>query len=62
MDHSTAVRTYAAERYVLNDMEEDEFFRYEAHVLLCPDCAEELWLTWEFVALVRQYFLSLESR
>jgi anti-sigma factor RsiW len=48
MDHTHAVRSFAAERYVLGEMEENEAEAFEAHMFSCPDCAEYVRLGFEF--------------
>jgi len=43
MTHSDAVRTLAAERYLLDEMSEIERFAFEDHYFDCVDCADEVW-------------------
>lgn len=42
MDHSEAVRTRAAERYLLNELTGEECSAFEEHYFSCADCAEEV--------------------
>lgn len=42
MDHDDAVRTHAAERYLLAEMSEAERFEFEAHYFDCPPCAADV--------------------
>lgn len=42
MDHSEAVRTKAAERYLLGEMPAYERDQYEEHFFGCVDCAQEI--------------------
>jgi hypothetical protein len=42
MTHDEAVRTMAAERYQLGEMNELERDAFEAHYFECPECAEEV--------------------
>jgi len=42
MDHSEAVRTQSAERYLLNELSGDERSAFEEHYFSCQDCAEEV--------------------
>jgi hypothetical protein len=42
MDHHDAVRTLAAERYLLEEMSESEREEFEAHYFECPTCAESV--------------------
>lgn len=42
MDHHDAVRTLAAERYLLDEMSESEREEFEAHYFECPTCAESV--------------------
>lgn len=40
MEHADAVRTMAAEGYVLGDMTEAEIQAFEAHMAECHECLE----------------------
>jgi hypothetical protein len=42
MQHEQAVKSRAAERYLLDEMSELERYRFEAHYFECPECAEEI--------------------
>jgi hypothetical protein len=42
MDHETAVRSQAAERYVLEEFPPEERAAFEEHFFECPECAEEV--------------------
>jgi hypothetical protein len=42
MEHQDAVRTLAAERYLLREMTDDEQEAFEAHYFECPICAESV--------------------
>lgn len=60
MDHDTAVKTLAAERYVLRDMDLTEASAYEAHYFECRTCARELQDTEDFVENARAAFREME--
>jgi hypothetical protein len=42
MDHATAIRIQAAERYVLEQFSPEERAEFEEHYFDCPECAEEV--------------------
>jgi Putative zinc-finger len=42
MDHETAVRIQAAERYILEEFPPEERAAFEEHFFECPECAEEV--------------------
>jgi hypothetical protein len=42
MDHQTAIRIQAAERYVLEEFSPEERTEFEEHYFDCPECAEEV--------------------
>jgi hypothetical protein len=42
MNHADAVRTLAAERYLLDEMSEIERFAFEEHFFDCGECADEV--------------------
>lgn len=42
MEHHDAVRTLAAERYLLEEMSDPEREEFEAHYFECPTCAESV--------------------
>jgi hypothetical protein len=48
----------AAERYMLDEMSDEERIEYEAHFFMCDQCTEELmWLS-DFMAHARDIFVS----
>lgn len=53
MDHLEAVRIYAAERYLLEELSEAEQGQYETHFATCCECSEELQATAAFFANAR---------
>jgi len=42
MDHDTAIRIQAAERYILEEFPPEERAEFEEHFFECPECAEEV--------------------
>ena len=60
MEHAEATRTGAAERYLLDELGEDERAAFEEHFFGCPDCAEDLRTTATFLAGARRV-LAAES-
>jgi hypothetical protein len=42
MDHETAIRIQAAERYVLEEFSAEERAEFENHFFECPECADEV--------------------
>lgn len=56
MDHDLAIKTYAADRYLLGELTEAEIEEYEDHFFSCPACAQEVKLTSEFIAGAREVF------
>jgi hypothetical protein len=42
MDHGTALKTKASERYLLSEMSESERFEFEAHYFACEECADDV--------------------
>jgi hypothetical protein len=54
MDHAEATRAGAAERYLLDELDDAERAAFEEHFFDCPDCAEELRLTATFLAGARR--------
>src|SRR5262245_61991311 len=42
MDHETAVRISATERYLLGELTGEDRDAFEEHYFLCPDCAEDV--------------------
>jgi anti-sigma factor RsiW len=53
MQHEDAIRTQAAERYVLGEMSPEEREAYEDHYFSCQTCGDELSATAAFVANAR---------
>src|SRR3954462_4814607 len=41
MDHQQAMKTLAIERYLLEEMPQDEREAFEAHYFSCAECAED---------------------
>ncbi|HZT28649.1 MAG TPA: zf-HC2 domain-containing protein [Bryobacteraceae bacterium] len=62
MDHETAIRLQAAERYVARALSESERDEFEEHFFECAECAEEV--RWEqiFVANAREVFREQTQR
>lgn len=56
MDHETAVRLLATERYLLRQMDEQEQEAFEEHYFLCPVCAEDVRSTGIFIHHAREVF------
>jgi len=56
MDHDTALRTRAAERYALAETTGEEDLEFEAHYFACALCAEDVKAATEFVANARIWF------
>src|SRR5262249_49549907 len=54
MDHDEAVRGGAVERYLLDELGDDERASFEEHFFGCSECAEELKLTETFLAGARR--------
>ena len=54
MDHGEATRERAAEKYLLDELDEGERAAFEEHFFDCPDCAEELRTTATFLAGARR--------
>jgi len=42
MDHETAVKTGATERYLLGELTGEDRDRFEEHYFMCPECAEDV--------------------
>ncbi|HTT63732.1 MAG TPA: zf-HC2 domain-containing protein [Bryobacteraceae bacterium] len=53
MDHSEAVRSEAAERYVARELSAAEQEAFEEHLFDCPECAHEVEFELAFAANVR---------
>jgi len=62
MNHEEAIRTQAAERYLLGEMNEAERDAWEAHFFSCAVCAEELKAGAGFVNAVQDFFASAPAR
>ncbi len=58
MNHEYAMLSYAAERYVLDQMGDVEREHYEAHCFECLPCAQEMILTSNLVKDLRLLFSS----
>jgi len=56
MDHDTAIRIRAAERYALDEMTADEGAAFEAHYFQCADCAADVKVAVRFQANARKWF------
>jgi hypothetical protein len=54
MDHEESVRAGAVEKYLLDELGDDDRARFEEHFFDCPECAEELKLTETFLAGARR--------
>lgn len=53
MDHSEVMRMGAAEKYLLNELTEEERSQYEEHFFDCQECAEDLKSAAVFIANVK---------
>jgi hypothetical protein len=49
MDHNDAVRLTATERYLLNELNPEEFEQFEEHFFTCPECAFDVRMAAMFV-------------
>jgi len=56
MDHETAVRTGAAERYFLGYLTGEDRDSFEEHYFMCPECAEDLRALTVFAANAKAVF------
>jgi len=56
MDHETAVRTGATERYFLGNLPGEDRDRFEEHYFTCPECAEDLRALTVFAANAKAVF------
>lgn len=54
MDHNYAIENHTAERYLLEELAEDERDAYEEHFFSCTACAEEVKAASEFIESARQ--------
>jgi hypothetical protein len=59
MDHAHAIRSGAAERYLLDELDETERSEYEEHFFDCQECAEEVKSGASFAANAKAVFPSL---
>jgi anti-sigma factor RsiW len=50
MDHKTAVRSLATERYILGELSPAERDEFEEHLSDCPECMEDVSTAEMFVA------------
>src|SRR5438034_10158364 len=56
MDHETAVRTGATERYFLGHLTGEDRDRFEEHYFMCPECSEDLRALTVFAANAKAIF------
>lgn len=56
MDHETASRIRASERYVIGDLSSPERDQFEEHFADCPRCMDEVWMASAFAANARAVF------
>jgi hypothetical protein len=61
MDHETALRTQALERYVLEEMSPAERDRFEEHYFSCQECAETVQRSAALVAAIRLHLAKAPS-
>lgn len=54
MNHDVAVKSMAAERYLLREMTGPEREAFEGHYLGCPECFEAVTFTFEFAAAAKE--------
>jgi hypothetical protein len=54
VDHDTAIKSYAVERYFLCELNEAERDAYEAHFFSCRACSEQVRLVYELIQAVRE--------
>lgn len=54
MDHNYAIENHTAERYLLQDLDEQERDAYEEHFFSCSACAEEVRTASEFLESAKQ--------
>ena len=48
MDHQQAIKIHAAERYLLEELSEEERESFEDHYFSCPECADEVTAAYTF--------------
>jgi hypothetical protein len=58
MDHEQAVKMQAPERYLLNELTQEERDDFEEHYFVCTDCAEEVRAAFAFRDNARAVFAS----
>src|SRR5258708_1862082 len=56
MDHETAVRTSATERYLLGELTGEDRDSFEEHYFMCPECAEDVRALTVFAANAKAVF------
>ena len=56
MDHETAVKTNATERYFLGELTGDDRDEFEEHYFMCPECTEDLRALTVFAANAKAVF------
>ena len=56
MDHETAVRTGATERYLLGDLTGEDRDGFEEHYFMCPECADDVRALTVFAANAKTVF------
>src|SRR5260370_42341234 len=56
MDHETAVRTGATERYLLGELTGEDREGFEEHYFMCPECAEDVRALTVFAANAKAVF------
>ena len=54
MNHDQAVRSHAAERYLLDELEPAERDAFEGHYFDCTDCFDHIKQGSEFLGLARE--------
>ena len=56
MDHETALRTSATERYFLGELTGQDRDGFEEHYFMCPECAEDVRALTVFAANAKAVF------
>src|SRR5438067_7554370 len=56
MDHETALRTSATERYFLGELTGQDRDSFEEHYFMCPECAEDVRALTVFAANAKAVF------
>src|SRR6476646_7470388 len=62
MDHETAIRVGAAERYFLGEMTGADRDAFEEHYFMCPECAEDVRALTVFSANAKAVFREETAR